>query len=68
MKMLLLLLMLSSMLGCKSLTDRVDTACSWVRPISTTAEDRRTLSRGTKEQIVALNDMWKSKCGETRQQ
>lgn len=60
---LLLILTLILMQGCQSTPERIDTACSWVKPISTTAGERKTMTRQTKEQIAALNDLWDAKCG-----
>jgi len=34
-----------------------------VKPITTTAEERKVMTRHTKEQIAALNDLWDLKCG-----
>lgn len=48
--------------GCKSTTVLVDTACAWVKPITTTADERKVMNRATKEQIAAHNDLWDSKC------
>lgn len=60
----LLLLMLSLMLGCSATIVPIDTSCLWVKPISTTENDRKTLSRGTKLEIAAHNDLWDSRCGQ----
>lgn len=62
-KKLLLLLTLTLIASCQSSIERVDTSCSWTKPISTTAADRKALSRETKEEIVAHNELWKSHCG-----
>lgn len=55
--------MISLMLGCKSTTVYVDSACVWVKPITTTAEERKAMTRQTKEEIAAHNDLWDLKCG-----
>lgn len=59
---LLLILMTSLISGCKSTTVLVDTACYWVKPITTTAAERKVMTRNTKEQIAAHNDLYDQKC------
>ena len=59
----LLILMLSLMLGCQSTTVPIDTACMWVKPITTSKGDREVMSRPLKEQVAAHNDLWDKKCG-----
>jgi hypothetical protein len=51
------------MLGCVNTIVPVDTACSWVKPISTSAADRQGMSRALKEQVAAHNDLWDERCG-----
>lgn len=58
----MLIVMLSLMSGCQSTIERVDTGCMWVKPISTTAQDRKSMSRKTKEEIAAHNDIFDLKC------
>lgn len=50
------------MLGCKSTTVLVDTACTWVKPITTTVTERKVMTRETKVQIAAHNDLYDSHC------
>lgn len=57
-----MLLTLILIAGCQSTIERIDTACSWVKPITTTKADREALSRRTKEQILAHNDLYDSRC------
>ncbi|MBO6278768.1 MAG: hypothetical protein V4749_17970 [Pseudomonadota bacterium] len=41
----------------------IDTACMWVKPITTSKGDREVMSRPLKEQVAAHNDLWDKKCG-----
>jgi hypothetical protein len=61
---LLLILTMSLIAGCKSTTVLVDTSCYWVKPITTTAAERKVMSRDTKEQIATHNDLYDQKCGQ----
>lgn len=58
-----MLLTMPLIASCQNTIERIDTACSWVRPITTTKEDRAALSRKTKEQIAAHNELYDSRCG-----
>ncbi len=59
----LLILMTILIVGCKSTTVVIDTACAWTKPITTTAAERKVMTRQTKEEIATHNDMWDYKCG-----
>jgi hypothetical protein len=59
---LLLILMLSLTQGCQSTTVPIDTACSWVKPITTSVADRKVMSRQLKEQVAAHNDLYDLRC------
>lgn len=61
-RMLLLILMMSLSAGCKNTTVYVDSSCMWVKPITTTAEERKVMTRQTKEEIAAHNDLYDLKC------
>lgn len=62
----MLIAMLSLMSGCASTIERVDTACSWVNPITTTAAERKVMTRQTKQEIAAHNELYDLKCGVLR--
>lgn len=49
--------------GCSVTPVVIDTSCAWVKPITTTAAERKVMTRQTKEEIAAHNDMWDLKCG-----
>lgn len=60
---LLTLMTMSLIAGCQHTIERIDTSCSWVRPITTTASERKVMTRETKIQILAHNDLYDSRCG-----
>ena len=62
----MLIAMLSLMSGCQSTIERIDTACSWVKPITTTAAERKVMTRQTKQEIAAHNELYDLKCGVLR--
>lgn len=45
------------------MTVPVDTVCAWVKPITTTAAERNVMTRQTKLEIAAHNEMYDLKCG-----
>jgi len=57
--MFLMLILIS---GCQNTIVPIDTACSWVKPITTTAADRKAMNRQTKEEIAAHNELYDLKC------
>ncbi|AFV50637.1 Rz-like spanin [Pseudomonas phage AF] len=59
----LLILTMSLSAGCSVTPVVIDTSCTWVKPITTTAAERKVMTRQTKEEIAAHNDMWDLKCG-----
>ncbi len=59
----LLILTMSLSAGCSVTPVVSDTACMWVKPITTTAAERKVMTRQTKEEIAAHNDLWELKCG-----
>lgn len=45
------------------MTAPVDTGCLWVKPITTTAAERKAMTRETKQEIAVHNEMYDKKCG-----
>jgi hypothetical protein len=60
----LLLPMMTLIASCQGTPVLIDTACSWVKPIRTNAEDRKSMARDLKEQLVAHNKLYDSHCAE----
>ena len=58
----LLIPMLSLIAACQSTTAPIDTSCAWVKPITTTAQDRACLSHATKVQIAIHNELYDKRC------
>jgi len=59
---LLLLAMMILMTSCRGTPVLIDSACSWVKPISTNKADRAVMSREVKQQIAVHNDLFDSHC------
>lgn len=55
------------MSGCGAFTEKtvtVDVGCYWIKPIQPTRAEFISLTRQTREQIVAHNESWKHNCGQ----
>lgn len=61
-QLFLLIAMMSLIAGCQSTPVPIDTACAWVKPISTNKADRKLIPRDVKEQIAAHNELVDRKC------
>lgn len=57
-----MLLMLILIGGCQNTVVPIDTACSWVKPITTNKADRALMARALKQQIAAHNDLYDMHC------
>ncbi len=64
----LLLMTMSLSAGCKSTTVFIDTSCAWLKPITTTAAERKVMTRQTKEEIATHNEMYDLRCGKTEKE
>lgn len=58
----LMLLIASLTAACQSTAAPIDTACMWVKPITTNKTDRALMARQVKEQIAAHNDLYDLHC------